>query len=57
MKDVNFLESNDLFLEIDSNLREELMECLKNDVELFKNLNIMDYSLLICINDFESALQ
>jgi hypothetical protein len=49
------LESSDLFLEFDSNLREEFMECLKNDVELFKNLNIMDYSLLICINDLESV--
>lgn len=51
LKDVNFLESSDLFLELKSDLHEELMEVLKVDIELFKALNIMDYSLLVCVNE------
>jgi hypothetical protein len=54
LKDVNFLESLDLFIELSPDVREELMETMKQDLDMLKKLNIMDYSLFICLNDTSS---
>lgn len=32
-------------------MREEFMDMLKSDSDLLESLNIMDYSLFVCIND------
>ena len=51
MKDVNFIESNDLFLFLDTDDRDQLIEQIKSDTEFLHSLNIMDYSLLLGVND------
>lgn len=46
-KDVNYLHSNDAFLFMSRERKEELFNQVKADITLLSNHNIMDYSLLL----------
>lgn len=50
LKDVDFLKSEDLFIYLDHELKENILELISNDLTFFKNLNVMDYSLLVGIS-------
>lgn len=52
-KDVNFLESEDLFIIMPNKARENFMENLRKDAYFLKEHNIMDYSFLYVIADEE----
>ena len=52
-KDMNFLESDDLFIIMESKDKEFFIENLRKDAYFLKNHNIMDYSLLFVIADDE----
>jgi hypothetical protein len=50
LKDMDFLKSEDMFIFLDYELKENILEIISNDITFFKNLDIMDYSLLVGIS-------
>lgn len=50
-KDLNFLESDDLFIMIQQNIKESLIDNISKDAYFLKSNNIMDYSLLYVIGE------
>lgn len=53
MKDLNFLNSNDLFIDLPFDLQELLIKQIDADSNFFETVGIMDYSLLLGIIDDE----
>lgn len=51
MKDVNFLQSDDLFIQMPADKREQITSQIISDTNFLKNHKIMDYSLLLGIRD------
>ena len=47
LKDINYLHSNDVFLLMEKDRKEELFDQIKADITLLKSHNLMDYSLLM----------
>jgi hypothetical protein len=54
-KDINFLESDDLFIMMEHKKKEQLLESLNKDVIFLKNNKIMDYSFLFAISEYPSG--
>lgn len=46
-KDINLLKSDDAFMIMSQQRKKQLIQQIKSDIELLKNQNIMDYSLLL----------
>lgn len=46
-KDINLLKSDDAFMIMSPQRKKQLIQQIKSDIELLKNQNIMDYSLLL----------
>ena len=56
-KDLNFLESDDLFIIMTNKDKENFIENLRKDAYFLKNHNIMDYSLLYVIADDNAEMK
>lgn len=54
LKDLNFIHSEDMFIQLDPKLREALFEQIKQDSEFLCNNRIMDYSLLVGFAEVEN---
>ncbi|CAD8065085.1 unnamed protein product [Paramecium primaurelia] len=57
LKDLNFIKSTDIFIQLKQQHRDHLFNILKDDIDFLLRNNIMDYSLLIavCNNNFEKG--
>jgi len=55
LKDINYLKSNDAFILIGKEARDELIEQIKKDITLLRNNNIMDYSLLVGVGQLKNS--
>lgn len=49
LKDVNFMQSTDIFIELNRHDRNRLFNQLKRDIEFLEKYQIMDYSFLVAI--------
>lgn len=56
-KDINLMESRDLFLRMSKGYVKSFEEQLKNDTQLLRKSNLMDYSLLLGVQEDKEVRQ